>query len=136
MLTIARAMGFPPALWFDDSPGDGTRIVPAGGQDLCARVGHLFEAVRHPGTGESYTDAEVARRSAGVLTEEEVEGISRTGASAAPRGEVVAWRPRGRYALRAWSSRWHAPLGFRRGLAMRRLGRKAATIWDARLPEW
>jgi hypothetical protein len=29
------------------------------GQDLAARVGHLFGAVRHPGTGEPYADAEV-----------------------------------------------------------------------------
>ena len=28
MLAIAKAMGFPPALWFEDAPGDGTQIVP------------------------------------------------------------------------------------------------------------
>ena len=28
MLAIARAMGFPPALWFEDAPGDDARGVP------------------------------------------------------------------------------------------------------------
>jgi transcriptional regulator with XRE-family HTH domain len=90
MLAIARAMGFPPALWFEDAPGDGTQIAPAGGQDLASRVGHLFEAIVHPGTGESYTDADVARMSAGALTEEDVEGM-RTGAIPDPTvGQVAA----------------------------------------------
>ena len=77
MLAIAKAMGFPPEAWFEDAP-DSTRAAPAEGQDLAARVGHLFGAVVHPGTGEPYTSAEVARMSAGVLAEQEVEGI-RTG---------------------------------------------------------
>jgi hypothetical protein len=47
------------------------------GGDLAARVGHLFDTVLHPRTGKPYTNAEVARLSAGVLTEEEVEGIRR-----------------------------------------------------------
>jgi hypothetical protein len=68
VLAIARAMRFPPALWFEDAPGDGARAAPAEGQDLAARVGHLFETMRHPGTGEPYKDADVARMSAGVLT--------------------------------------------------------------------
>jgi transcriptional regulator with XRE-family HTH domain len=75
MLAIARAMGFPPALWFEDVPtGDARDALPEGG-DLARRVGHLFEVVRHPRTGEPYTNAEVARMSVGGLTEEEVEGI-------------------------------------------------------------
>jgi transcriptional regulator with XRE-family HTH domain len=75
MLAIARAMGFPPALWFEDAPGDAARAAPAGGQDLASRVRYLFANIRHPRTGEPYTDVEVARMSAGVLTEEEVEGM-------------------------------------------------------------
>ena len=47
------------------------------------RVEHLFEVVKNPKTGESYTDAEVARMSAGEVTEEEVEGI-RSGKIADP----------------------------------------------------
>jgi transcriptional regulator with XRE-family HTH domain len=77
MLAIAKAMGFPPEAWFEDAP-DSTRATPAKGQHLAGRVGHLFETIVHPGTGESYTNAEVARMSAGNLTEGEVEDI-RTG---------------------------------------------------------
>jgi len=45
MLAIARAMGFPPALWFEDAPGDGAVAAPVEAQDLASRVGRLFEAV-------------------------------------------------------------------------------------------
>ena len=46
--------------------------------------------VKNPKTGESYTNAEVARMSAGELTEEEVEGI-RSGKFADPSvGRVAA----------------------------------------------
>jgi len=90
MLAIARAMVFPPALWFEDARGDGTLPDVAEGRDLAGRVGHLFEAVRHPRTREPYTNADVARMSAGGLTEEEVEGI-RTGTIPDPTvGQVAA----------------------------------------------
>jgi hypothetical protein len=90
MLAIARAMGFPPEAWFEDAPGDGTLVAPAGSQGLAARVGHLFETVRHPGTGGPYTDADVARMSSGSITEEEVEGM-RTSAIPDPTvGHVAA----------------------------------------------
>jgi transcriptional regulator with XRE-family HTH domain len=89
MLAIARAMGLPPALWFEDAPGDGTQIVPERGQAFASRVGHLFATIRHPATGEPYTDSEVARLSVGGLTEEDVEGM-RTGKIADPTvGQVV-----------------------------------------------
>ena len=68
MLVIARAMGFPPALWFEDTPG--RAVARAEGGNLAGRVGHLFDSIRHPATDEPYTDADVARMSAGVLTEE------------------------------------------------------------------
>ena len=42
MAAIARAMGFPPALWFEDTPADGTLVSPAEGQDVVSRIGHLF----------------------------------------------------------------------------------------------
>jgi transcriptional regulator with XRE-family HTH domain len=90
MLAIAKAMGFPPALWFEDAPAEGPQIASEQGQDLASRVGHLFDIIRHPGTGEPYTDAEVARMSAGVLTEGEVVEM-RTGAIADPTvGQVAA----------------------------------------------
>ena len=54
------------------------------------RVGYLFDTIVHPRTGEPYTNAEVARMSAGGLTEEEAEGI-RTGAVPDPTvGQVAA----------------------------------------------
>jgi hypothetical protein len=69
---------------------EGSATFTAGDDVIEARVGHLFGAVRHPGTGEPYTSADVARMSAGVLTEEEVEGM-RTGAIADPTvGQVAA----------------------------------------------
>jgi transcriptional regulator with XRE-family HTH domain len=88
MLAIARAMDFPPALWFEETPG--RTVARVEGQDLAARVESLFATIRHPGTGESYTNADVARMSAGVLTEEDVGGI-RFGAVADPTvGQVAA----------------------------------------------
>jgi hypothetical protein len=47
MLTIARAMEFPPALWFEDAPGDATRAAPAEGRGLAARVGYLAVVENH-----------------------------------------------------------------------------------------
>jgi transcriptional regulator with XRE-family HTH domain len=90
MPAIAKAMGFPPALWFEDAPADGALASPPEGRDLAGRIGHLFETILHPRTGEPYTNADVARMSAGVLTEEEVEGM-RTGRDADPTvGQVAA----------------------------------------------
>jgi len=87
MLAIARAMGFPPEAWFEDASGRAVARVE--GQNLAGRVGHLFANIRHPGTGEPYTNAEVSRMSAGGLTEEEVAGI-RTGAVSDPTVSHVA----------------------------------------------
>jgi transcriptional regulator with XRE-family HTH domain len=91
MRAIAKAMGFPPELWFEEDLDFGGE-VPAeqlsGG--IPSRLEHLFEAIRNPKTGEPYTNAEVARMSAGDLTEAEVEGI-RTGKIADPLvSQVVA----------------------------------------------
>ena len=88
MRAIARAMGFPPEAWFDETPGRAVARVES--QDLAGRVESLFATIRHPGTGEPYTNAEVARMSAGVLTEEDVAGI-RSGATPDPTvGQVAA----------------------------------------------
>jgi transcriptional regulator with XRE-family HTH domain len=88
MRAIAQAMGFPPEAWFEETPGHAVAHVE--GRDLAARVGHLFATVMHPGTGEPYTNAEVAKMSAGVLTEEDVGGI-RSGANPDPTiGQVAA----------------------------------------------
>ena len=78
---IAKAMDFPPELWFKDVevlPKAGRPVRGEERRSIAERVRHLFEAIKNERTGESYTDAEVARMSLGDLTEEEVEGI-RTG---------------------------------------------------------
>jgi transcriptional regulator with XRE-family HTH domain len=73
---IARAMGFPPEVWFEEdlgSSGEVSARLHAGG--VAGKIEHLFETIKNPKTRESYTNAEVARMSAGVITEEDVEGI-------------------------------------------------------------
>src|ERR671913_256827 len=76
MNAIAKAMDFPPELWFEEDLGSGGEVSAeqlSGG--IPSRLEHLFEAIRNPNSGEPYTNAEVARISAGVLTEGDVEGI-------------------------------------------------------------
>jgi transcriptional regulator with XRE-family HTH domain len=76
MRAIAKAMGFPPELWFEEDLGsEGGSPAQPEGRGIPGRVEHLFEVVKNPKTGESYTNAEVARMSAGDLTEGDVEGI-------------------------------------------------------------
>jgi transcriptional regulator with XRE-family HTH domain len=90
MAAIAKAMGFPPEAWFEETSAQTKRATPAEGQDLAGKVEHLFETIVHPRTGAPYTSAEVSRMSAGDLTEEEVEEI-RTGAISDPTvGQVAA----------------------------------------------
>lgn len=75
---IAKAMDFPPELWFEEG-GELAGAERAERADdrsnLSERVERLFEAGRNARTGESYTDAEVARLTLGDLTQEEVAGI-------------------------------------------------------------
>src|SRR5829696_888439 len=76
MRAIAKAMGFPPELWFEEDLGsEGGSPAQPEGRGIPGRVEHLFEVVKNSKTGESYTNAEVARMSAGDLTEGDVEGI-------------------------------------------------------------
>jgi len=89
MMAIAKAMGFAPEAWFEEMSASGAQDDSAEGRDLAGRVENLFGAVRHPRTEEPYTNAEVARLSAGDLTEEVVEGI-RTGKIADPSVGQVA----------------------------------------------
>ncbi len=96
---IARAMGFPPELWFEDGDDRSGRVVVKAGRekrDIAGRVNHLFEVIRNEETGEAYTDAEVARMSRGGLTardggitEEEVRGL-RSGEITNPSVNQVA----------------------------------------------
>src|SRR5215203_3127131 len=62
MRAIAKAMGFPPEVWFEDGLDDVRTIIRAeGSRGMAGRLEHLFEVVRNPKTGEPYTNAEVAR---------------------------------------------------------------------------
>jgi transcriptional regulator with XRE-family HTH domain len=91
MRAIAKAMGFPPEVWFEEDLGsEGGSPPQPKGRGISGRVEYLFEVVKNPKTGESYTNAEVARMSAGEIAEEEVEGI-RTGKIADPSvGRIAA----------------------------------------------
>lgn len=76
LAAIAKAMGFPPALWFEEDLYAGA-AAPAEleGRGISERLEHLFEIIRNPKTGEPYTNAEVSRMSAGDLAEEDVQAI-------------------------------------------------------------
>jgi transcriptional regulator with XRE-family HTH domain len=91
MRAIAKAMGFPPEVWFEEGLGDGRPTIQGGEtRGLAGRLEHLFEIVRNPSTGEPYTNVEVARMTLGELSEEDVERI-RTGAISDPTvGQVSA----------------------------------------------
>jgi transcriptional regulator with XRE-family HTH domain len=91
---IAKAMNFPPELWFaeaDRVSNTAARVEqPKRGRAISDRLNHLFDTIKNERTGEPYTNAEVARMSVGDLTEEDVEGV-RTGALENPTiGQVVA----------------------------------------------
>ena len=71
MKAIAKAMGFPPEVWFEEPLGEGRSIGQAEeSRGVAARLEHLFEVVRNPKTGKPYTNAEVARMTLGDLSEE------------------------------------------------------------------
>ncbi len=75
---IAKAMGFSPELWFEESGeiGHAARIErPPGARSIADRLNHLFEVIKNQRTGEPYSNADVARLSLGDLTEEDVGGI-------------------------------------------------------------
>jgi hypothetical protein len=42
---------------------------------LADRVGRLFDVIKDPKTGETYTSSRIARMSQGDLSEEDVEGL-------------------------------------------------------------
>jgi transcriptional regulator with XRE-family HTH domain len=89
MRAIAKAMGFPPEVWFEDGLGEGRSIGQTeDSRGVAGRLEHLFEVVRNPKTGEPYTNAEVARMTLGDLSED-VERI-RTGAIGDPTVSQVA----------------------------------------------
>jgi transcriptional regulator with XRE-family HTH domain len=91
MRALAKTMGFPPEVWFEEGLGEGRSIGQAeASRGVAGKLEHLFEVVRNPKTGEPYANGEVARMTLGDLSEEEVEKI-RTGAIGDPSvGKVAA----------------------------------------------
>jgi transcriptional regulator with XRE-family HTH domain len=91
MKAIAKAMGFGPEVWFEDGLGEGRSIEEAEElRGLSGRVEQLFKVFRNPKTGKPYSSADVARRTVGDLSEEDVERI-RTGALSDPTmSQIVA----------------------------------------------
>src|ERR671921_83892 len=91
MRAIAKAMGFPPEVWFDEGLGEGRSIGQIEqSRSVAGRLEHLFEVVKNPKTAEPYTNGEVARMTLGDLSEEDVQRI-RTGAVSDPSvGQVAA----------------------------------------------
>ena len=91
LAAMAKAMGFPVEVWFEDGLGEGRSIGQADEiSGVAGRLEHLFEVVRNPKTGEPYSNAEVARMTLGDLSEVDVEKI-RTGAVSDPTvGQVAA----------------------------------------------
>ena len=86
---IARALGFPPELWFaDEFDGAGGAKAEPGLRGIREKVEHLFEVVENESTGRPYTEAEVARLSFGALAEEDVQAI-RTGKRSDPSVDQV-----------------------------------------------
>jgi transcriptional regulator with XRE-family HTH domain len=76
MRAIAKAMGFPPEMWFEEDLGDEGRLLAGPeGRGIPGRLEHLFKTIKNPRTDQPYTNAEVARMSASDLTVEDVEGI-------------------------------------------------------------
>jgi transcriptional regulator with XRE-family HTH domain len=91
LAAMAKAMGFPVEVWFEEGLGEGRSIGQAeDARGVASRLEHLFEVIRNPKTGEPYTNVEVARVTLGDLSEEDVERI-RTGAIGDPTvGQVAA----------------------------------------------
>jgi transcriptional regulator with XRE-family HTH domain len=90
---IAKVMGFPPELWFEQTPEVGTGTSVGSLSDdgsIAEKTNRLFDVVRNEKSGEPYTNAEVARMSLGDLSEEHLEQI-RSGELANPSmSQVVA----------------------------------------------
>ncbi len=88
---IAKAIGFPPELWFnEDLPSEPSAWV---GQDqeratISEKFAHLVDVLGNESDSKSYTDADVARLSFGGLSEEDARAI-RTGALTDPSVDQI-----------------------------------------------
>jgi transcriptional regulator with XRE-family HTH domain len=87
---IAKVMGFPPELWFQEGVefGTGAPDLDDHRGSISQKTNRLFETIDNESTGRPYTNAEVARMSLGDLTEADVEKI-RSGASPNPSVDQV-----------------------------------------------
>ena len=91
MRAIAKAMGFAPEVWFEEPLGEGRSIGQAEvSYGVAARLQHLFEVVRNPKTGGTYTNGEVSRMTLGDLSEEDVERIRAGDVSDPSVGQIAA----------------------------------------------
>jgi transcriptional regulator with XRE-family HTH domain len=73
---IAKAMSFPPELWFEERGGSPpVSLVGEEDASISERLEQLFRTLIDEKRGRPYTDAEIARMSLGGITEEEVAGI-------------------------------------------------------------
>lgn len=87
---IAETMGFPPRLWLEE-PEWWSSPEPQGpptGTGLKDLLNHLFASVVDGRTGESLTNAEISRRTAGRISETELESM-RSGALDNPTVEQI-----------------------------------------------
>lgn len=74
---IAKTMGFPPELWFDDLLGAEPRKVGTVDEaaSVAERLEYLFDTFVDEKKSRPHTSAEVAKMSLGGITEGEVAGI-------------------------------------------------------------
>ncbi len=66
---IAKAMGFPPELWFEEGVqlDQAARVeLPDDRQSLSERLNRLVEAIKNERTGKPYSNADIARMSLGT----------------------------------------------------------------------
>ena len=91
LAALAKAMGFPPALWFEEGlPGADGRGTAGRPEKLVGRVERLFDAIKNLKTGEEYTSSEIARMSLGDLPEEDVEGLRSGSVTDPPLSHLLA----------------------------------------------
>jgi transcriptional regulator with XRE-family HTH domain len=90
---IAKVMGFPPELWFEETPDSATGMFAdtlPGDSSIAGKTNRLFDVVRNEKSGMSFTNAEVARMSLGDLSEEHIEQIRSGELSNPSMNQVVA----------------------------------------------
>jgi transcriptional regulator with XRE-family HTH domain len=90
---IAEAMDFPPELWLEEPERWGKRLAPERGRSsseasLAKLLDNLFESIPDERTSRPLSEAEIARRSAGKLTMQEIRDM-RAGKLTNPNMEQI-----------------------------------------------